>query len=146
MSNAIHPIPAFSDNYIWAIQCADQCLVVDPGDATPVFSYLEQTQLKLAGILITHHHPDHTGGLNALLEMHPDCPVYGPKGDHIRGITEPVGDGDQLTPLPDLTFQVLTWIISLFLPEKVSMASLYCSVATHFLQVAAGESLRATPA
>ncbi len=108
MSNAIHPIPAFSDNYIWAIQCADQCLVVDPGDATPVFSYLEQTQLKLAGILITHHHPDHTGGLNALLEMHPDCPVYGPKGDHIRGITEPVGDGDQLTPLPDLTFQVLT--------------------------------------
>ena len=66
MNNAIHPIPAFTDNYIWAIRCGNQCLVVDPGDATPVLSYLEQTQVKLAGILITHHHADHTGGLNTL--------------------------------------------------------------------------------
>ncbi|GFZ76486.1 hydroxyacylglutathione hydrolase [Pseudohongiella nitratireducens] len=108
MSNAIHPIPAFTDNYIWAIRCGNQCLVVDPGDATPVLSYLEQTQVKLAGILITHHHADHTGGLNTLLNTFPGCPVYGPQGNHIKGITIALGDGDQLEPLPGLTFKVLT--------------------------------------
>ena len=56
----IKSIPAFNDNYIWLIQNSDQrCAVVDPGDAKPVLEYLEQHDLSLEAILITHHHNDH---------------------------------------------------------------------------------------
>jgi len=77
----VWPIPAFDDNYIWCIHDGDSALVVDPGDAEPVLRYLEQTQLTLRGILITHHHADHTGGILRILEVLGEAiPVYGPVG------------------------------------------------------------------
>ena len=64
----VNPIPAFTDNYIWAIVYGNSCIVVDPGDSSPVFDFLKSNNLDLAAILITHHHFDHTGGLlNCLL-------------------------------------------------------------------------------
>lgn len=63
------PLPAFSDNYIWLLQQDDQLLVVDPGDAQPVLDWLDaHPGVRLDTILVTHHHPDHTGGLPALQE------------------------------------------------------------------------------
>jgi ribonuclease BN (tRNA processing enzyme) len=67
----IHPIPAFTDNYIWAlrsIQQPESVAVVDPGDAAPVRAWLEANGCTLAAVLITHHHDDHTGGVQALVE------------------------------------------------------------------------------
>lgn len=60
-------IPCFNDNYIWLIATDAGCWVVDPGDASPVLSWLEAHQQYLAGILLTHHHADHVGGVNTLL-------------------------------------------------------------------------------
>lgn len=90
----IIPIPAFKDNYIWAIQNdAGEVYIVDPGDAAPVEAFLQQNQLVLRGILITHHHADHTGGIRALCNQR-SISVYGPQGNHIRGVTDPLADGD----------------------------------------------------
>jgi hydroxyacylglutathione hydrolase len=58
----VWPIPAFDDNYIWCIHDGSSALVVDPGDAKPTLEYLKANSLTLKGILITHHHADHTGG------------------------------------------------------------------------------------
>lgn len=60
------PIPAFSDNYIWCLADAGRALVVDPGDAAPVLAFLQAQGLQLDAILVTHHHPDHTGGVAAV--------------------------------------------------------------------------------
>ena len=60
------PLPAFADNYIWMLYAGSHTIVVDPGDEKPVFDFLERMQLQLAAILVTHHHADHTGGVNAL--------------------------------------------------------------------------------
>jgi hydroxyacylglutathione hydrolase len=75
---SIFPIACFLDNYIWCIQVENNLWVVDPGDANPVLEYLQKHALNLDGILLTHHHADHTGGVNALL-AHKNVPVYGPE-------------------------------------------------------------------
>lgn len=104
----IDAIAAFSDNYIWCIydDRNGQALVVDPGDAEPVERALNDKGLTLTGILITHHHFDHTGGIQALLANYP-VPVYGPVSDNIPSISEPLSDGDSLKVL-GLTFSAMT--------------------------------------
>jgi hydroxyacylglutathione hydrolase len=74
---SITPIPAFNDNYFWLIAYQGSAIVVDPGDSAPVNRYLEVNNLTLKAILITHHHHDHTGGVEKLKTKH-HCQVYGP--------------------------------------------------------------------
>ena len=59
-------LPAFSDNYIWMLDDGRAAIVVDPGEAAPVENALDARALALAGILVTHHHADHVGGVDAL--------------------------------------------------------------------------------
>jgi hydroxyacylglutathione hydrolase len=96
----IQPIAAFSDNYIWLLYDASsrQAFVVDPGDAQPVFETLKSLQLDLAGILITHHHFDHVGGVQALCDQYQPV-VYGPHNPAIEGITRHLSAGDTLEVL-----------------------------------------------
>lgn len=62
-------IPTLSDNYVWLIKNSldNNCCVVDPGAADPVLEVLALHNLKLNGILITHHHYDHIDGIPELL-------------------------------------------------------------------------------
>lgn len=105
---SVTAIPAFTDNYIWAIHDnAGHAVVVDPGDAQPVETWLRDNAASLCGILITHHHWDHTGGIAALSAVH-QCPVYGPDNPQIQGITQTCGDGQTLNiDAPALSLQVL---------------------------------------
>ncbi|MCW7552531.1 hydroxyacylglutathione hydrolase [Endozoicomonas gorgoniicola] len=104
----IEAIKAFSDNYIWLITAAgnNDCFVVDPGDASPVMETLEARNLNLAGILVTHHHADHTGGIPELLQ-HFDARIYGPANSSIRFLTDILKDGDAADVLGH-PFQVLS--------------------------------------
>lgn len=99
--NNITPLLAFQDNYIWAMHSPDKrsIVVVDPGDAQVVLSYLHSHQLSLSAILATHHHWDHTGGIAELCQQFPDIPVYSAKN---------VKEGDEVfLPSLSLTFKVL---------------------------------------
>ncbi|MDH4096086.1 MAG: hydroxyacylglutathione hydrolase [Betaproteobacteria bacterium] len=96
----IVPLPAFRDNYIWTLRDARFAAVVDPGEARPVLEYLAREKLTLAAILATHHHPDHVGGIAELLR-HGPVPVYGPKGEPIATLTDPVAEGDTVD-IPEL--------------------------------------------
>ncbi|WKE64234.1 hydroxyacylglutathione hydrolase [Gallaecimonas kandeliae] len=92
----VFAIPAFKDNYIWAIRTGPAGLaVVDPGDAAAVQAVLDAKGWTLDAILITHHHWDHTGGIKALVARHA-VPVYGPANEAIEGITVPLAEGDQV--------------------------------------------------
>lgn len=75
MSYEVHAIPALKDNYIWVLIQKNRAIVVDPGDAAPVIDFFEREKLDLAAILLTHHHADHTGGVEKLKTYY-SCPVY----------------------------------------------------------------------
>jgi hydroxyacylglutathione hydrolase len=91
----IIPIPAFKDNYIWALHDRQYAVVVDPGDAVPVRAWLDAQQLKLAAILCTHHHNDHVGGICELAQLY-NVPVYGPRHEIIPCISHAVSEGDEV--------------------------------------------------
>ena len=91
----IVPVSAFTDNYIWVIHDQYHAVVVDPGEAKPVLSFLHQKNLKLIAILNTHHHNDHVGGNLALLQQFP-VPVYGPGSESISTVTHCLKEGDSV--------------------------------------------------
>lgn len=102
----VHPVKAFDDNYIWLIESSqDRVIVVDPGDDKPVVEWLEANNKHIAGYLITHHHHDHTGGLEALKARYP-ATCYGPDNPAISGIDYAVIEGDTVN-LAGLSFAVL---------------------------------------
>lgn len=109
----VTPIPAFDDNYIWALSMSDSpnCLVVDPGCADSVVHYLTSHKLQLHTILITHHHKDHTAGISRLRKLFPTVNVIGPiaEQERISGLTQTVTDGDSVSlPQFKLSFKVIS--------------------------------------
>ena len=83
----IDALPAFTDNYLWLLQepLSKRCAVVDPGDAAPVLAWLAvHPDWHLSDILITHHHPDHIGGV-LQLKAHSGARVLGPAKENIPG-------------------------------------------------------------
>jgi hydroxyacylglutathione hydrolase len=99
------PLPAFQDNYLWLLHDGQRALVVDPGDAEPVRMYLERTGLQLEAILVTHHHPDHTGGVAALRDA-TGARVWGPARERIPEPFTKLAEGDAIEVL-GLRFEIL---------------------------------------
>ena len=99
------PLPAFDDNYIWLLHDGRQALVVDPGDAQPVLEALRHHNLQLDAILVTHHHHDHTGGVDALRQA-TGAKVFGPAREVMPEPLTRLNGGDTVQAL-GLTFQVI---------------------------------------
>ncbi len=87
------PLPAFTDNYIWMLHDGRQAIVVDPGDAAPVVQALDDLGLGLQAILVTHHHADHVGGVDALREA-TGARVFGPARERIPEPLVRLAQGD----------------------------------------------------
>ncbi len=99
------PLPAFDDNYIWMLHDGQRALVVDPGDAQPVMAALRHEGVQLQGILVTHHHPDHTGGVDALRDA-TGASVFGPAREPMPEPLQRLSEGET-AQLLGLSFRVL---------------------------------------
>jgi hydroxyacylglutathione hydrolase len=101
----IEPVPAFNDNYLWLATRDGLAFVVDPGDAEAIEETLAARKLQLATIVVTHHHGDHTGGVERLKRAH-GATVYGPAGEPIPARDVALAEGDRVELL-GVTFEVL---------------------------------------
>lgn len=79
-------LPALSDNYIFLLHDPNENIaaVVDPAEAQPVLRRLEELQAQLVAIFNTHHHMDHVGGNQQLIQHFPHVRVYGGAEDQGR--------------------------------------------------------------
>ena len=98
-------LPAFSDNYLWLLHDEHHAVVVDPGQSEPVLQALRERGLQLQAILVTHHHADHVGGVQALREA-TGAAVYGPARERIPAPFTPLAQGDRVDVL-GLCFDVI---------------------------------------
>lgn len=53
-----------------------ECYVIDPGDGAGEFlGYIDEHKLRVKAVLLTHHHPDHTGAVSGIVSAK-GCPVF----------------------------------------------------------------------
>jgi hydroxyacylglutathione hydrolase len=98
----INVIKAFNDNYIWCIHSntSQHIALVDPGDAEVCIQFIEENNLQLSTILITHRHNDHVGGVEQLVkycnEKNWPLITYGPSKEAIKYSNVKVKNGDAI--------------------------------------------------
>jgi hydroxyacylglutathione hydrolase len=101
----IEPIKAFDDNYIWLMTTNEGSIVIDPGESINLLSTIKQKNINLDAILITHHHYDHTGGIEELLIKYPNLKVYGPN-NNVDLIKSRLVDGELINVI-GINFEVI---------------------------------------
>ena len=99
----VEPIKAYTDNYIWLVSTNEGSIVVDPGESKEILNLIDSNKIDLKGVLITHHHYDHTNGLLDLTNKM-NLEVYGPK--KIEGINNIVKESDKFS-LIGIDFEVI---------------------------------------
>jgi hydroxyacylglutathione hydrolase len=97
----VQPVPALRDNYAYLVidETRHTAAVVDPSEAEPVARALEAEGVTLEQVWLTHHHWDHVGGIEALVDAAGgDVPVLGSVYDlehkRIPRQTRGLRDGD----------------------------------------------------
>jgi hydroxyacylglutathione hydrolase len=100
------PMPAqirlfrcLSDNFGVLVHDPDTnaTAAIDAPEAAPVETALKETGWTLTDILVTHHHADHTGGIDALKQKY-RCRVVAPAGEaaKVPAVDETVREGDKV--------------------------------------------------
>ena len=94
-------VPCLHDNYSYLISNEDtgETAVVDPSEAWPVLQSCAENKLSLKTVICTHHHADHIGGLDDLLEEVGQLRVIGFRGDlsRIPQLNDLLDDGQQFS-------------------------------------------------
>jgi hydroxyacylglutathione hydrolase len=106
---SVQPVPILSDNYAWLLRdvASGATAVVDPAEVAPVVAAIEEAGARLDLILLTHHHPDHVAGTDAIRDRY-GARVVGARADAHRlpRLDRAVAEGDSVA-LGETAAQVL---------------------------------------
>src|SRR5262245_812164 len=99
MALRIERIPTLRDNYpcLPVCEATAEAAVVDAPEAEPVLRRVDALGCRVAKVLSTHHHPDHSGA-NPELAKRYGAPVFAHASDAARvpGFTDGLEEGDAL--------------------------------------------------
>ena len=89
-------INQLTDNYSYIIyDLIDRnALVIDPAEESSIIEFIEKNELNLVAILITHHHSDHTSGINGIIKNY-NVNVYSPN-INIKGTNKLLTDKQKI--------------------------------------------------
>ncbi len=90
-------VPVYRDNYAYILRSDDGAVgVVDPGEAQPVISALENMGVEPDTIFVTHYHWDHADGVAELKAQYPSSKVVAPniEKQKIDAVDVPLKDKD----------------------------------------------------
>jgi hydroxyacylglutathione hydrolase len=117
-------VPCLFDNYAYLIvdEVSSRAVVVDPSEGVPLLARMDELGLELAGVLCTHHHGDHVGGLPEILERHPSVRVFAHErdGSRVPGVTDTVRHKDEVEiggqtfralHVPGHTLGAVAWVV-----------------------------------
>ncbi|XP_058536433.1 hydroxyacylglutathione hydrolase, mitochondrial isoform X4 [Ochotona princeps] len=84
-------LPALTDNYMYLVidEGTKEAAIVDPVQPQKVLDTVKKHGVKLTTVLTTHHHWDHAGGNEKLVQLQPGLKVYG-GDDRIGALTHKV--------------------------------------------------------
>ena len=104
----VSAVPVLGDNYVWLFPTDPGAVaVVDPGQPQPVLAALDEGGWRVSHVLLTHHHWDHVGGVEDLVER--DRPVVigaAAEADRLPPLGRAVVDGERF-PLAGMTCEVV---------------------------------------
>ncbi len=107
MSVKVKIIKQLTDNYCYIIYSTEtkKALILDPAEPSPIFDYLNSKNLLLKGILVTHHHSDHTQGVLEIKNKL-NANVYSPNSK-IEGTTNLLKD-KQTVDFEFIKFEIIS--------------------------------------
>jgi hydroxyacylglutathione hydrolase len=116
-------VPMLEDNFGYLVIDGTDAVIVDPSEHTAVCSALARDGLHPRAIWLTHHHRDHVGGVEGLLEDFPGIEVvaHASEASRIPRLTRGLSDGDHLAlgalrgtvlHTPGHTLGALTYVIA----------------------------------
>ena len=89
-------IPQLKDNYSYVIYSDEKKLaaIIDPAESTSIIDFIQKKSLTIETIILTHHHDDHTAGVQDILNFS-SVSVYSP-GKNISRTSQVVRNNDQI--------------------------------------------------
>lgn len=88
-------IPARSDNYIWLYARENlPAIVIDLPETSNLFAFLNQNQIAIEAVLLTHNDDDHVAGVAEFKRHYPEVPVWGPSECANKGVTQIIDEGE----------------------------------------------------
>ncbi len=80
----IKVIKQLKDNYSFILFNSDKIAsVIDPAESLPIVEYVNFNGLKITDIFVTHHHRDHTSGIEGIIKSFPKVNIHSPSS-HIK--------------------------------------------------------------
>jgi hydroxyacylglutathione hydrolase len=120
----IEIVGCLADNYCYVVanDSSRRALIVDPSESAHVLHALDRLGLEPEGVLCTHHHADHVGGLPELLGRFPRLRVFGHPLDRKRlpSLTDEVAHDSRVSVaglsalalhVPGHTRGAIAWVI-----------------------------------
>ena len=90
----VYQIPCLKDSFTYLISSHKVAVSIDPGEGAAIVRELEEHELKLEAILLTHHHKAHVQDA-VYLKGKTDATIIGPKHEELEFIDQEVMDDDE---------------------------------------------------
>ena len=95
-SISIKVINQLNDNYSFILyNHSGDASVIDPADSLPIIKHVNNNKLKIRDIFITHHHKDHTSGVEGIIKDFPQVNIHSPSS-HIKNTRFVLQNNDEV--------------------------------------------------